>query len=155
MTTFAELVERAERHDEFWEEDIAGDFTEELVRWMEDREMSKSQLAAKIGHRPSYITKVLRGTANLTAASMAKLARAVGARVRIHLAHPQSRTVWHDVYDFHTAETRLELNPSAVPFEQQRVLRSRPSPPTSEMRPIPSPLPRRDYQRERMSGVTR
>jgi plasmid maintenance system antidote protein VapI len=99
MTTFAELTERAQRHDEYWEEDITGDFTEELVRWMKEQKISRSELAARIGHRPSYITKVLRGTANLTAASMAKLARAVGARVRVHLAPLQSRTVWHDVYD--------------------------------------------------------
>lgn len=107
MTTFAELIERAQRHDEFWAEDIAGDFTEELVRWMEEQKISRSELAARIGHRPSYVTKVLRGTANLTAASMAKLARAVGARVRVHLAPPQSRTVWHDVYDDAVAEAAV------------------------------------------------
>lgn len=99
MATFAELLDRAQKHHEFWEADIAGDFTEELVRWMEEQNISRSELAARIGHRPSYITKVLRGTANLTAASMAKLARAVGARVRVHLAPAQSRTVWYDIHD--------------------------------------------------------
>jgi len=99
MATFAELLERAQRHDEFWEEDIAADFTEELVRWMEEKGISRSELAARIGHRPSYVTKVLRGTVNLTAASMAKLARAVGARVRIHLSPPEARTVWYDIHD--------------------------------------------------------
>lgn len=110
MATFAELIERAQLHDEFWEEDIAGDFTEELVRWMEEKNISRSELASLIGHRPSYITKVLRGTANLTAASMAKLARAVGARVRVHLAPPQSRTVWYDVYDSDDNEQVQSVN---------------------------------------------
>jgi transcriptional regulator with XRE-family HTH domain len=64
---------------------------------MEEQGVSRSELAARIGHRPSYITKVLRGTTNLTAASMAKLAQAIGARVRIHLAPLQSRTVWQDM----------------------------------------------------------
>jgi plasmid maintenance system antidote protein VapI len=99
MATFSELIERAQKHDEFWEDDIAGDFTEELVRWMEEKGISRTELASRIGHRPSYITKVLRGTANLTGKSMAKLARAIGARVRIHLAPLQSRTVWYDVYN--------------------------------------------------------
>lgn len=99
MSTFAELIGRAQMHDEFWEEDIAADFTEELVRWMEMKDLSRSGLATLIGHSPSYVTKVLRGDANLTASSMAKLARAVGARVRVHLAPPQSRTVWYDIFD--------------------------------------------------------
>lgn len=112
MASFAELLERAQRHDEFWEADIVGDFTEELVRWMDEKKISRSELASLIGHRPSYITKVLRGTANLTAASMAKLARAVGARVRVHLAPPQSRTVWYDVFDSGSAE---QVESAALP----------------------------------------
>jgi transcriptional regulator with XRE-family HTH domain len=163
MTIFAELVERAQMHDTFWEEDIVGDFTEELVRWMEAQDISKSNLAALIGHRPSYITKVLRGSANLTAASMAKLARAVGARVLIHLAPPQCRTIWRDVYDFHatadgmaSASSLANEGPMTPSSDQQRLgLPPRPNLRTSDMRPIRSPFQPRNFQRERMSGVTR
>jgi len=39
---------------------------------------------------------VLRGNANFTATTMAKLAKAVGAEVRLHLAPSESRTTWYD-----------------------------------------------------------
>jgi transcriptional regulator with XRE-family HTH domain len=63
---------------------------------MGERKISRSALAARIGHSPAYVTKVLRGDANFTAATMTKLARAMGAEVRIHLAPIGSRTTWFD-----------------------------------------------------------
>ena len=95
--SFSDLFDQARERDEYWEEDLIAEFTDELLRWMEERSISRSELASRIGHRPSYVTKVLRGDANFTAMTMAKLARAVGARMRMHLAPEGSRTVWYDV----------------------------------------------------------
>jgi transcriptional regulator with XRE-family HTH domain len=95
-TTFKALFEEARQHDDYWTEGLIVEFTAELSRWMGERKISRSALAAKIGHSPAYITKVLRGDANFTAATMTKLARAMGAEVRIHLAPTGSRTTWFD-----------------------------------------------------------
>jgi transcriptional regulator with XRE-family HTH domain len=94
--TLKELFEKARQHDDYWAEGLIIDFTEELARWMKEKKISRSELAARIGHSPAYITKVLRGNANFTATTMAKLAKAVGAEVRLHLASSESRTTWYD-----------------------------------------------------------
>ena len=89
--SFKGLFEEARQHDDYWTEGLIIEFTEELSRWMRERKISRSALAARIGHSPAYVTKVLRGDVNFTAATMTKLARAVGADVRIHLAPISSR----------------------------------------------------------------
>lgn len=94
--SFKQLFEEARQHDDYWTEGLIVDFTEELARWMKEKKVSRSELASRIGHSPAYITKVLRGNANFTAATMAKLAKAVGAEVRIHLAPSESHTTWYD-----------------------------------------------------------
>lgn len=93
---FKDLFEAARQHDDYWAEGLIIQFTAELARWMEERKISRSALAAKIGHSPAYVTKVLRGDANFTAATMTKLARAMGAEVKVHLAPAGSRTTWYD-----------------------------------------------------------
>lgn len=84
--SFAEAFAAAEQHDEYWTEQAIAEFTEELVRWMELRGMTKAELAQAIGTSQPYVTKVLKGKANFTLATMVKLSRALGARVKIHLA---------------------------------------------------------------------
>ena len=94
--SFSQLFAEARQQDDYWTEGLIVELTEELARWMKEKKISRSELATRIGHSPAYVTKVLRGDANFTAATMAKLARAVGAEVRIHLAPAGSRTTWYD-----------------------------------------------------------
>ena len=84
--SFSALFEAAERHEEYWTERVIAEFTEDLSRWMEAKGISQAELAASIGVSPPYISKVLKGNANLTLATMTKLATALGAVVRVHLA---------------------------------------------------------------------
>lgn len=94
--SFRKLFEEARQHEDYWTEGLAVEFTEEISRLMKEKNVSRSVLAERIGHSPAYVTKVLRGDANLTIASMVKLARALGAEVRVHLAAAGSRTTWYD-----------------------------------------------------------
>ncbi len=94
---FADLFERAERRDAYWIAGLEMEFTEELCRLMEEQGVSRAELARRAGTSPAYITKILRGNTNFTLATMAKLARALGMEVRLHLAPRGSRTVWKDV----------------------------------------------------------
>lgn len=112
--SFKQLFEEARQHDDYWTEGLIVDFTEELARWMKEKKVSRSDLAVRIGHSPAYITKVLRGNANFTAATMAKLAKAVGAEVRIHLAPSESRTTWYDQATTRPQEAREEEEPELI-----------------------------------------
>jgi transcriptional regulator with XRE-family HTH domain len=88
--TFADLYEEAERHDDYWVAGLVHDFTESLVQRMEEQGVSRALLARRLGTSQAYVTKILRGDVNFTLATLVKLARAVGAQVRLDL-EPGSR----------------------------------------------------------------
>lgn len=92
-----ELIAAAERSPAYWAEGAWLQFTEELLALMTAQHVTRAELARRIGVSPAYISKVFRGTANLTIDSMSKLALAVGASVRLHVAPNDQVTRWHDV----------------------------------------------------------
>jgi transcriptional regulator with XRE-family HTH domain len=91
--SFADLLREAESREEYWVADAVHGFAEDLVRAMERQQVSRTQLAAKLGASPAYITKILRGNANFTLRSMVRIARALGLAVRARLVHPDAATV--------------------------------------------------------------
>lgn len=90
--TFTDLYREAERHDDYWIAGLFHDFTESLARRMEEQGVSRAELARRLGTSQAYVTKVLRGNVNFTLATLVKLARAVGAQVRLELCDPASRS---------------------------------------------------------------
>jgi|GEM_PF-1735040 len=95
---YSDLIHDAESSPEYWAEVAIGDFTDEICRLLEERKVSRSALARKLGTSAAYITKVLRGNANFTLTSMARLAFALDSQVRVHLAPQGSYSVWKDVF---------------------------------------------------------
>lgn len=83
--TFKERAEAARKTTGYNVQSAILDFTEDLVSRMEAAGVSKSELAARLGTSPAYVTKILRGQSNFTLESMVKVAGAVGADLRIHL----------------------------------------------------------------------
>ena len=90
--TFDDLYREAERHDDYQLALLVHDFTEALVRRMEEQGMSRAELARRLGTSHAYVTKVLRGNVNFTLASLVKLGRATGAQVRLDLCEPAKRS---------------------------------------------------------------
>src|SRR5262245_35706483 len=98
MTTkWRKFVEAAERSPAYWAEGAWLRFTEELLALMEAQSVTRAELARRVGVSPAYITKVFRGTVNLTLETMSRLALAVGASVRLHVAPIDQRSHWTDV----------------------------------------------------------
>jgi transcriptional regulator with XRE-family HTH domain len=95
-TRYSNFIRSAEESNEYWTETAISDFTEELCRLMNEKGVSRSELALRIDHSQAYITKVLRGNVNFTLATMTKLARALDAVVRIHLAPQRVVVEWND-----------------------------------------------------------
>jgi len=88
--SFVRLFEEAERMPEFWEEGAILDFTEALCAAMEEKGVTRSELARRLGTSQAYITRVLSGHANLTLKTMSKLAFALGLQLDVALS-PQRR----------------------------------------------------------------
>jgi plasmid maintenance system antidote protein VapI len=96
-TSWSKLTEAAERKPASWAQLAWLQFTEELLALMTAQNVTRAELARRVGVSPAYITKVFRGTVNLTLETMSRLALAVGASVRLHVAPTHQRTIWHDV----------------------------------------------------------
>jgi transcriptional regulator with XRE-family HTH domain len=70
---------------DYWAEGLKLEFAEEVGRLMEEQNVSRAELARRLGTSPAYVTKILRWTANLTLISMSKIALALGSRVHLSL----------------------------------------------------------------------
>ena len=103
--SFKQLFEEAQRHDDYWVSTAILDFTEDLYRLMQEKKITKSELARRIKTSPAYITKVLRGNANFTLKTMIRLTRAVGGNLHIQVAPDEREVQW--IEDF-------ELNQLAI-----------------------------------------
>lgn len=95
--TFAELYEEARQHDEYWIAQAVQELNEEICRLMEERSVTRSELARRLGVSPAYVTKILRGNTNFTLASMVRLARALGADLKVGLVARSVEATQNDV----------------------------------------------------------
>ncbi len=65
------------------QEDLILDMTELLSAAMEDKGITKSELAKRLGKTKGFVTQVLSGNRNLTLRTIADIADALGFRVRV------------------------------------------------------------------------
>lgn len=79
------MLEEAKTGDAYWVDKVSLEFTEDLCASMDRQGMTRADLARQIGVSRGYITKVLRGSGNVTLETMVKLARAVGCELDVRL----------------------------------------------------------------------
>ncbi len=78
--SFSSSLEQAKKQAAYYEEDLLVTVAGRVVAAMNKHGVSRSDLARKMGVSPAYITKILRGHANLSLESLAKLAFALGLK---------------------------------------------------------------------------
>ena len=95
--SFEELFQRAEVRPDYWEELGKLEFTEEMLARMKERGIKKSQLAASLGAKPAFVTRLVSGHNNFTIATMVRVARALDCEFRCHLQPAGTKACWLDV----------------------------------------------------------
>ena len=83
--TFREFFDAIRQGDGYWTELAINQCAEDVFGWMQKKGWSKADLAREMGVSQAYITKIMKGNANFTLASMTKLARVLGARLELKL----------------------------------------------------------------------
>jgi transcriptional regulator with XRE-family HTH domain len=96
MGKYQRMFEEALSSPEAWIDGPIVEFTEDLCRLMKEKNVSRSDLAKRIGTSRAYVTKLLGGNANFTLATMVKLAFALDGAVHVHIADKQAVTQWTD-----------------------------------------------------------
>ena len=95
--TFSSLLTQAKERDSYWTARAVHEFTEDLSRLMQQRGVSKAELARRLGSSPAYVTKALRGNTNFTIESMVRLTRALDGKLSLHAGRREDQTRWFDV----------------------------------------------------------
>jgi plasmid maintenance system antidote protein VapI len=96
LERFRKFVQRAEASVDYWLGLPIVEFTEDICRLMDEQNVSRAELARRLGTSRAYITKLLGGNANFTLQTMVKVAMALGAAVHVHVADKNKVTRWRD-----------------------------------------------------------
>lgn len=112
MTAFSAILQDTKSKDAYWVEAAKLDFALEMTRQMKVQSVSRADMAKRLCTSPAYITKLLRGDANLTIESMVKASRVLGCDFHTQIAHRNASVKWFDV---HTSTSQVSrANPEAL-----------------------------------------
>jgi transcriptional regulator with XRE-family HTH domain len=120
---FEEFIANDERRRLYERESLAFDAAELISLLMEEKQVSKAELARRVGKSRADITQLLNGSRNMTMHTLADLAFALGSRIEFKArACPDQQTEKTDVqthylYRFARHRTR---NPY-VPTQTEKV----------------------------------
>ena len=78
MKSYEDLYQEAQKDHSYWTAKVTHSFSISLNNMMVEKNITKTDLAKKIGVSKAYITKVLRGEANYTVETMVKFSMALG-----------------------------------------------------------------------------
>lgn len=96
LERYGRLFKEAEGHVDYWMDTPVVEFIEDLCRLMEEKNVSRAELARRIGSSRAYITRLLGGGTNFTLHTMVKLAMALDGAVHVHISDKQAITHWKD-----------------------------------------------------------
>lgn len=82
-TQFEQLSKRPEFRKLYAIEGLVTEAGEFIARLMQERKVTKAELARRLGRSRAYITQMLSGSTNLTVRTLAEVAYALGAEVRL------------------------------------------------------------------------
>ncbi|MBU1206171.1 MAG: helix-turn-helix transcriptional regulator [Proteobacteria bacterium] len=108
--SFNKLYAEAQKRESYWVAEAILDFTDNIYRLMEQKKISKADLAKVLHVSPAYVTKILRGNVNFTLETMVRLARAVGGMLHTHVAPEDTQVGW--TYDFKFDQERQVYAPA-------------------------------------------
>ena len=72
---------------------IKSQFVEEILQAMDAQNLSRTELAERLGKTKQYISRVLNETANFTIETMVEISHALGKRLVVQLVEPDKRIV--------------------------------------------------------------
>jgi antitoxin component HigA of HigAB toxin-antitoxin module len=108
LDSFEELFQHAEQDTEYWVELAKLEFTEEMLARMQSAGMKKGQLAASLGAKPAFVTRLVSGHNNFTLETMVRVARALNCGFRSHLEPAGTKACWIDVLKDEPKRPRAE-----------------------------------------------
>ncbi len=88
-TSLERAIREYEKDPEFVLEGMLWDINDQIARAMKKQNISRAELARRLDTSRSYVTKLLRGTTNVTLQSLARVAIALESEISISLSAAQ------------------------------------------------------------------
>lgn len=88
-----------EKSPEYAAEQAKMDFAVGIERRMKQLNVTRTELARRLGTSGAAVSVALRGDANLTIDRMARMAHALDAQVLVHVAAKTSSVRWLEIHD--------------------------------------------------------
>jgi transcriptional regulator with XRE-family HTH domain len=85
MGKYSRLLKKVVGSVEYWTQAAMRRFVLDINARMIAQDLSRADLAKRLGTSPAYVTKAMRGDVNLTLETMTRLALAVGGKLRIEI----------------------------------------------------------------------
>lgn len=82
---FQEMLDKYRDDFEFRLEELILDFTEKIVQKMREQDISRAELARRLGVSRAFVTKLLNGNPNLTIKTMMSIADVLGCDLNIDI----------------------------------------------------------------------
>ncbi len=83
---FNKLLEKYKEDREFILDGLILRVSEDIARLLAEQNMSRTELAKKLGCSPAYVTKLLRGSENLTLKKLFEISQALNANLNISIS---------------------------------------------------------------------
>lgn len=83
-----------ERAREYERESLIIEVCEEILAALQANQMTKAELASKLGTSKSHITQLLNGARNMTLRTLADIGFALNRKPRFKLAHKNEQVCW-------------------------------------------------------------
>jgi transcriptional regulator with XRE-family HTH domain len=99
---FGSSFKEAMESKEYWLEDVQFSFIESLLEAMDEKEISRKELAERLGKSQAYVSKTLNANAlNFTLKTMINFSWALGYRLSLCLEELESTTIkiWENLID--------------------------------------------------------
>ena len=79
----ADFIADARKSRLLAQETLILDATETICEWLAAESLSRTDLAARLGRSPAYVSQLLNGSRNMTLRAFADIARALKREVRV------------------------------------------------------------------------
>lgn len=128
VTFFDEFADiTAEITPEEWKYyDLADEISDQITEFMAARKISKADLARSLGKSKAFVSKVLRGDANITVKTLSSVLHHLEARIEFRIAGENDFVQWQALVNESVFPLKqhvaLEISSPEIVFDQQTVL---------------------------------
>ncbi len=114
-------LSRAEKRA-YAREDLVYNVTEDILVALEDFDVSKKELARRLGKSRSYVTQILSGSRNMTLGTLSDICFALGVKPRVTIQEESAWDSYGNTFEIFCTQEELNVNAGELIRTSENVL---------------------------------